>query len=196
MSRTKLSSGVSNVAIALLVIPLVLGGIAYTAMNPLALGSTAVDTPQSTALPTPLTSYGVQDRQMIREHCENVSTVSIEGTIVNVSIGTGGRATVTVDEGNGEISTVLVGGRWLGPNNTLLTPPELANKLSVGEHVTVKAFIACDGDVRATEINIGGITYTLLQGPLAHGPHGHGGWNAHIQGHHGQCGCGECHNGS
>ncbi len=186
MSKARLSSGLSHAAIALLVIPLVIGGMAYATVNSSALGVTP---------PTPSTDYGVQDRQMLREHCENVTTVTIEGTVVNVSVGAGEKATITVKEDNGEVRTVLIGGRWLDPNKTLLTPQELAGKVSVGDHIIITAFIACDGDVRATKIDVMGITYVLLHGPQIHEFHGHSGWETHVQGHHGPCGCGGCHNG-
>jgi|GEM_PF-2160733 len=195
MSRTKLSSGLSHAAIALLIVPLIIGGMAYVAVNPLAMGNPAVGAVHSVTPQAPPTSYGIQDRQMLREHCENVTTVTIEGMVVNVSVGTGEKATMTVEESTGEVRTVLIGGMWLGPNKTLLTPQELASKVDAGDHVVITAFIACDGDVRATKIDVGGTTYVLLHGPQIHGFHGHYGGEPHAQGHHGPCNCCGCHNG-
>ncbi len=192
MSKARLSSGLSHAAIALLVIPLVIGGMAYATVNSSALGNSVMGTTHSAALPASLTGYGMQDRQMLREHCENVTTVAIEGTVINVSVGVGEKAMITVRENDGEIRTVLVGGRWLDPNKTLLTPQDLASKVSVGDHVIITAFIACDGDVRATKIDVMGTMYVLLHGPQIH--EFHGGWGTHAQGHHGSCGCGGCHN--
>ena len=193
MSKAKLNSGLSHLAIALLVAPLVIGGIAYAAINPLAMGNTVTGVTHSSSSPSP-TGYGVQDRQMLREHCENKTTVTIEGTVVNVSAGTGEKATVTVREDNGKVITALIGGRWMDSNKTLLTPQELASKMNIGDHVIITAFIACDGDLRATGVNVTGTTYTLLHGPSAHGFHGCDGGETHGYRHHGSCNCGEHHN--
>lgn len=195
MSKARLNSGLSHAAIALLVIPLVIGGMAYATVNPSALGNLGMHATYGAAPSAPSTDYGIRDRQMLSGHCGNVTTVTIEGTVINVSVGTGGKATITVKEDDGEIRAVLIGGRWLDPNKILLTPQELAGKISVGDHVVIAAFIACDGDVRATKIDVMGTTYVLLHGPQIREFHGHGDWGTHAQEHHGSCVCGGCHNG-
>ena len=176
MSRVRLGSGLSHAAVALLVIPLVVGGLAYAAVNSSALGDLGMSTTHSVAPSPPSANYGMQDRQMLRGHCGNVTAVTLEGTVINVSVGTGEKATIAVKEDDGEIRTVVIGGRWLDPNKTLLTPQELSGKVSVGDHVVITAFIACDGDVRATKIDVMGTTYVMLHGPRIHEFHGHGGW--------------------
>ena len=193
MSKTKLSTGLSHLAIALLIIPLVIGGAAYVAVSTSAIASPTVRTAhQATMIPTTMPAGNeVQHREIFRDcHKE----VSIEGTVVNVSICTDGKATLIVESSNGEIHEVLIGGKWLGPNKTLLTPKELATNVTVGDHVVITAFIACDGDLRATKINVDGVTHELTQGPWMHGLHVNHAWGTHRQSHHnGECG--ECPSG-
>jgi len=74
-----------------------------------------MSTTHNVAPSPPSANYGMQDRQMLRGHCGNVTAVTLEGTVVSVSVGTGEKATIAVKEDGGETRTVVIGGRWLNP---------------------------------------------------------------------------------
>ena len=74
-----------------------------------------MSTTHNVAPSPPSANYGMQDRQILRGHCGNVTAVTLEGTVVSVSVGTGEKATIAVKEDGGETRTVVIGGRWLNP---------------------------------------------------------------------------------
>lgn len=178
----KIRKGSTPAIFALFAIPLVLGVAAYAAGNPLLNGLMDAEVSHECyGMHEPTYGHGMHgagygewvrqnhmdeceyhtmDRQMIRLH-ESQETKTVEGIVTDV---TSDMPYIQVEDINGTLYTVAIGGRWIDETGSWIPYYELQAKLSPGTVVNITGFLCPNGHFRATEIVVDGFAYIWQTG--------------------------------